>query len=64
LNVLFFPIGDLAGMHLDRYAKIKVRFKDVIISDGENIYLRVEEVIYGHPDGCHQTNMPEEAHVY
>jgi len=46
----WFHTGDLAVMEPDRYAKIKDRSKDVIISGGENISsLEVEEALYRHP---------------
>jgi len=46
----WFHTGDLAVMESDRYAKIKDRSKDVIISGGENISsLEVEDALYRHP---------------
>ena len=47
----WFHTGDLAVMEPDRYAKIKDRSKDIIISGGENISsLEVEDALYRHPD--------------
>jgi len=46
----WFHTGDLAVLHPDRYAKIKDRSKDVIISGGENVSsLEVEDALYRHP---------------
>ena len=46
----WFHTGDLAVLEGDRYAKIKDRSKDVIISGGENISsLEVEDALYRHP---------------
>ncbi len=46
----WFHTGDLAVMEPDRYAKIKDRSKDIIISGGENISsLEVEDALYRHP---------------
>jgi fatty-acyl-CoA synthase len=46
----WFHSGDLAVMQPDGYIKIKDRFKDIIISGGENISsLEVEDVLYRHP---------------
>ena len=46
----WFHSGDLAVLQPDRYAKIKDRSKDIIISGGENISsLEVEDAIYRHP---------------
>ena len=46
----WFHTGDLAVMESDRYAKIKDRSKDVIISGGENISsIEVEDALYRHP---------------
>ncbi|GAC1452404.1 MAG: acyl-CoA synthetase [Steroidobacteraceae bacterium] len=46
----WFHSGDLAVLEPDRYAKIKDRSKDVIISGGENISsLEVEDALYRHP---------------
>jgi len=46
----WFHTGDLAVMEPDRYAKIKDRSKDVIISGGENISsIEVEDALYRHP---------------
>jgi fatty-acyl-CoA synthase len=46
----WFHTGDLAVMEPDRYARIKDRSKDVIISGGENISsLEVEDALYRHP---------------
>jgi fatty-acyl-CoA synthase len=45
----WFHTGDLAVLEGDRYAKIKDRSKDIIISGGENISsLEVEDVLYRH----------------
>ncbi len=47
----WFHTGDLAVMEADRYAKIKDRSKDIIISGGENISsIEVEDALYRHPD--------------
>ena len=46
----WFHTGDLAVMEPDRYAKIKDRSKDIIISGGENISsIEVEDALYRHP---------------
>jgi Acyl-CoA synthetases (AMP-forming)/AMP-acid ligases II len=46
----WFHTGDLAVLQPDRYAKIKDRSKDVIISGGENVSsLEVEDALYRHP---------------
>jgi fatty-acyl-CoA synthase len=46
----WFHTGDLAVLEADRYAKIRDRSKDVIISGGENISsLEVEDALYRHP---------------
>ncbi len=46
----WYHSGDLAVMHVDGYAEVKDRSKDIIISGGENISsLEVEEVLYRHP---------------
>jgi len=46
----FFHTGDAAVVHPDGYAEIKDRFKDVIISGGENISsVEVEGVLLRHP---------------
>jgi len=46
----WFHTGDLAVMHPDGYVEIKDRFKDIIISGGENISsIEIEEVLYRHP---------------
>ncbi|MFZ4651224.1 MAG: acyl-CoA synthetase [Rubrivivax sp.] len=46
----WFHTGDLAVMESDRYAKIRDRSKDIIISGGENISsLEVEDALYRHP---------------
>jgi len=46
----WFRSGDLAVLQSDRYAKIKDRSKDVIISGGENVSsLEVEDALYRHP---------------
>jgi len=47
----WFHTGDLAVLESDRYAKIKDRSKDVIISGGENISsIEVEDALYRHAD--------------
>jgi fatty-acyl-CoA synthase len=47
----WFHSGDLAVMHPDRYAEIRDRKKDIIISGGENIStIEVEGVVFQHPD--------------
>jgi len=47
----WFHTGDLAVLEPDRYAKIRDRSKDVIISGGENISsIEVEDALYRHPD--------------
>ncbi|HEY2189314.1 MAG TPA: AMP-binding protein, partial [Caldimonas sp.] len=46
----WFHTGDLAVLEADRYAKIRDRSKDVIISGGENISsIEVEDALYRHP---------------
>jgi len=46
----WFHSGDLGVLEPDRYAKIKDRSKDIIISGGENISsLEVEDALYRHP---------------
>jgi len=46
----WFHTGDLAVLEADRYARIKDRSKDIIISGGENISsIEVEDVLYRHP---------------
>ena len=46
----WFHSGDAAVMHPDGYIEIRDRFKDVIISGGENISsVEVEGVLMGHP---------------
>ena len=46
----WFHTGDLAVLEPDRYAKIKDRSKDIIISGGENISsIEVEDALYRHP---------------
>ncbi len=46
----WFHTGDAAVMHQDGYIEIKDRFKDVIISGGENISsIEVEGIILRHP---------------
>jgi fatty-acyl-CoA synthase len=46
----WFHTGDLAVWHLDGYAEIKDRLKDIIISGGENIStIEVEDALYRHP---------------
>jgi fatty-acyl-CoA synthase len=45
----WFHSGDLAVLQADRYAKIKDRSKDVIISGGENVSsLEVEDALHRH----------------
>lgn len=45
-----FHTGDIAVIHPDGYVEIKDRFKDVIISGGENISsLEIESVLHQHP---------------
>ena len=45
----WFHTGDLAVLEADRYAKIRDRSKDVIISGGENISsIEVEDALYRH----------------
>jgi fatty-acyl-CoA synthase len=47
----WFHSGDGGVWHPDGYIEVKDRFKDVIISGGENIVgLEVENCIYEHPD--------------
>src|SRR6185437_9559014 len=46
----WFHTGDLGGAHLDGYIELKDRYKDIIISGGENIStIEVESVLYRHP---------------
>jgi fatty-acyl-CoA synthase len=46
----WFHTGDLAVLEADRYAKIRDRSKDIIISGGENISsIEVEDALYRHP---------------
>ncbi|HET7717213.1 MAG TPA: acyl-CoA synthetase [Bauldia sp.] len=46
----WFHTGDLAVMEPDRYAKIRDRSKDIIISGGENISsIEVEDALCRHP---------------
>jgi fatty-acyl-CoA synthase len=46
----WFHSGDLGVLQSDRYAKIRDRSKDVIISGGENVSsLEVEDALYRHP---------------
>lgn len=46
----WFHSGDLAVLEADRYARIKDRSKDIIISGGENISsVEVEDALYAHP---------------
>ena len=46
----YFHSGDAAVMHPDRYVEIRDRFKDVIISGGENISsVEVEGALLRHP---------------
>ena len=45
-----FHSGDLAVQHPDGYLEIRDRFKDIIISGGENISsIEIESVLYRHP---------------
>jgi fatty-acyl-CoA synthase len=45
-----FHSGDVAVQHPDGYLEIRDRFKDVILSGGENISsIEVESVLYRHP---------------
>jgi len=47
----WFHTGDGAVMHPDGYIEIKDRFKDIIISGGENISsIEVENVLCEHPE--------------
>ncbi len=47
----WFHTGDGAVMHPDGYVEIRDRFKDIIISGGENIAsIEVENVLCEHPD--------------
>ena len=47
----WFHSGDLAVIHPDGYIQLKDRFKDIIISGGENISsIEVEDALYKHPD--------------
>ena len=46
----WFHTGDIAVWHPDGYIEVKDRFKDVIISGGENIStIEVEGVLFQHP---------------
>ena len=46
----FFHTGDAAVVHPDGYAEVRDRFKDVIISGGENVSsVEVEGVLLRHP---------------
>ena len=46
----WFHSGDAAVVHPDGYLEIRDRFKDVIISGGENISsVEVEGILMGHP---------------
>ena len=46
----WFHTGDIAVRHPDGYIEIKDRFKDVIISGGENIStIEVEDALFRHP---------------
>ncbi|XVF39231.1 hypothetical protein PTKIN_Ptkin01aG0019200 [Pterospermum kingtungense] len=46
----WFYTGDVGVIHPDGYLEIKDRFKDIIISGGENISSpEVESVLYSHP---------------
>nr|GEU92220.1 probable acyl-activating enzyme 1, peroxisomal [Tanacetum cinerariifolium] len=46
----WFRSGDLAIKHPDGYIEVKDRYKDIIISGGENIStIEIETVIYSHP---------------
>jgi fatty-acyl-CoA synthase len=58
-----FHSGDAAVMHADGYIQIKDRFKDVIISGGENISsVAVEAGVSKHPSilMCAVVSMPHE----
>lgn len=47
----WFYSGDGGVLHPDGYVEVKDRFKDVIISGGENIIgVEVENCVYQHPD--------------
>jgi fatty-acyl-CoA synthase len=47
----WFHTGDAAVVHADGYVEIRDRFKDVIISGGENISsIEVESALLRHPD--------------
>jgi fatty-acyl-CoA synthase len=59
----WFYTGDGGVMHPDGYVELKDRFKDVIISGGENIIgLEVENCIYQHPEVAEAVcfSMPDE----
>ncbi|GJZ84082.1 probable acyl-activating enzyme 1, peroxisomal [Tanacetum coccineum] len=46
----WFRSGDIAIKHPDGYIEVKDRYKDIIISGGENIStIEIETVIYSHP---------------
>lgn len=46
----WFHTGDIAVWHPDGYIEVKDRFKDIIISGGENIStIEVEAVLFRHP---------------
>ena len=49
----WFHSGDAAVVHADGYIEIRDRFKDVIISGGENISsVEVEGLLMHHPSVC------------
>ena len=46
----WFHSGDAAVVHADGYVEIRDRFKDVIVSGGENIFsVEIEGVLLHHP---------------
>ncbi|KAI4327821.1 hypothetical protein L6164_020238 [Bauhinia variegata] len=46
----WFHSGDLAVKHPDGYIQVKDRFKDIIITGGENVSsVEIETVLYSHP---------------
>lgn len=50
----WFRTGDVAVLHLNGYAQITDRSKDVIISGGENISsIEIEDVVHSHPAVLH-----------
>lgn len=58
----WFHTGDAAVMHPDGYIEVKDRFKDVIISGGENISsLEVESALLNHPQ-IHEVGVVGMAH--